>query len=75
MAAAGLPRSRHETSAEFVVRVLHRLDLDPRAIGELAALYREARFSDHQLGEEARERARAALERLHADLPAAGSVR
>lgn len=75
MAAAGLPRERHETSMEYVVRVLHRLDLDPRAIGELATLYREARFSEHPVHEEARTRARAALDMLHADLTASGATR
>jgi hypothetical protein len=38
------------------------------AIDELAALYREARFSRHELGEHQRDRAVAALRRLHADL-------
>jgi hypothetical protein len=67
---AGLPRARHETSAEFTVRVLHALDLDPHAIGELARLYREARFSEHELGEDVRARAREALRLLERDLGA-----
>ena len=71
VADAGLPRSPHETSAEFTVRVLHVLDLDPRAIGQLAALYREARFSEHPLTENARSAARDALARLQDDLAAA----
>ena len=75
VAAAGLPPRRFETSAEFTVRVLHRLDLDPRAIGELAGLYREARFSEHELGEDARTAARSALERLHEDLRRVGAGR
>lgn len=68
IAEAGVPSRPSETSAEFTVRVLHELDLDPRAIEQLARLYREARFSTHQLGEDARARATAALETLHADL-------
>ncbi|QNN51765.1 DUF4129 domain-containing protein [Nocardioides mesophilus] len=75
IAAAGLPRLRHETSAEYVVRVLHRLDLDPRTIGRLAALYREARFSEHPMGEDARAGAREALERLHDELRQSGALR
>lgn len=67
-AEAGLPREEWETSAEFTVRVLRTLDLDPRGVGTLARLYREARFSDHELGEDARQAARAALQRLHSDL-------
>ncbi len=75
VAEAGMPRGRAETSAEFTVRVLHGLDLDPRAIGELARLYREARFSEHPLGEEARSTARAALVRLQDDLAAVRGAR
>lgn len=68
IAAAGLPPGPSETSTEFTIRVLHALDLDPRAIERLAQLYREARFSRHPLGEDARAQALAALEALHADL-------
>jgi hypothetical protein len=68
IAAAGLPRQPAETSSEFTVRVLKTLDVDPRAIGELARLYREARFSDHELQESQRTAARSALQRLHSDL-------
>lgn len=75
VADAGVPPRRHETSTEFTVRVLHALDVDPRALGELAALYREARFSEHDLGEPARTKAQAALEQLHEDLRAVGGVR
>jgi hypothetical protein len=75
VADAGLPRKAHETSVEFTVRVLHVLDLDPHAIGELAGLYREARFSEHPLTEDARTAARDALTRLQDDLAAARSVR
>ena len=39
--------------------------LDPQAITELTALYREARFSDHLLDESDRRAALDALERLH----------
>jgi hypothetical protein len=68
VAAAGLPRSPWETSAEYTVRILHALDLDPRAIGALSQLYREARFSEHELDETARTTARSALQQLHSDL-------
>ena len=67
---AGVPPRRSDTSAEFVQRVLRSLDLDPRAVATLAALYREARFSEHLVGEDARTAARAALESLHDDLAA-----
>ncbi len=68
IADAGLPRDPAETSTEFTVRVLHALDLDPHAIGTLAALYREARFSRHRLDETARTTAAGMLELLHRDV-------
>lgn len=71
VAAVGLPRAPWETSAELTLRVLHTLDVDPRAIGTLGRLYREARFSEHELGEDARASALAALRQLHADLQVA----
>lgn len=67
-AASGMPRLGWETSAEFTVRMLKALDVDPLAAAELAELYRLARFSSHDLGEEQRDRARAALGRLHDDV-------
>jgi hypothetical protein len=72
--AAGVEPRRSETSAEFVVRTLRAIDVDPRPIGALAALYREARFSDHELGEERRTAAREALQSLHDDLSNRGAV-
>ena len=68
VAEAGVRREPWETTAELTVRVLKLLDLDPRAIGRLADLYREARFSRHELGEPERTAARSALHRLHSDL-------
>jgi len=67
---AGVPPRRSDTSTEFVQRALRSLDLDPRPVAMLAALYREARFSEHPVGENARDAARAALESLHDDLAA-----
>ncbi|HEY7627098.1 MAG TPA: DUF4129 domain-containing protein [Ilumatobacteraceae bacterium] len=61
---AGLPRSESETSAEYVERVVAASSVDPVPIGELAALYREARFSRHDLNDEHRTRAFAALSRV-----------
>lgn len=65
VAAAGLERDPANTSLEFTERVLARYTVDPEAITELAALYREARFSDHQLDESHRRTALDALDRLH----------
>ena len=71
VAAAGLPRHLAETSAEYTTRVLASYALDPSAIVELAALYREARFSLHALGQADRDRAVIALRNVHASLAAA----
>lgn len=71
--SVGLQRHLADTSAEFTERVLARYSVDSRAIGELAALYREARFSTHPLDESARTAALDALDRLHQSLAAAAT--
>jgi hypothetical protein len=67
-ASTGLPRDPAETSTEYTARVLATWDVDPARLDDLAALYREARFSTHELHEEHRHRAIADLLVLHADL-------
>ncbi len=67
-AATGLPRHPSETSSEYTERVLGTWPVDGLALSDLAGLYREARFSRHDLGEPARARAIAALRVLHSDL-------
>ena len=68
VAAAGLTEDRSRTSSEVVARVLGHYDVDADALAELAALYREARFSEHALSEAHRARARDALTTVHVDL-------
>ena len=68
VAATGLPRDPAETSTEFTERVIGAWDVDRLRLGDFAALYREARFSVHELGEAHRERALLDLETLHTDL-------
>jgi hypothetical protein len=68
-AAAGIVRDEWETSAEFTLRVLDLVDADSGQVARLAALYREARFSDHPIEEPARAAALAALDAIHASLP------
>lgn len=60
-ATVGLERLDAETSAEYTERVVASSSVDPAPIGELAALYREARFSGHDLDDRHRERALSAL--------------
>ncbi len=74
VAATGLPRDPAETSTEFTERVIGTWDIDRLRLGDLAALYREARFSVHELDESHRERAVRDLEALHADLARVVSV-
>jgi hypothetical protein len=74
-ADAGVRRRPWETSAEFTLRVLDLVDADASAVTRLAALFREARFSDHPLGEPQRAEAIAALDAIHAHLGAAGAPR
>lgn len=61
---AGLPRLVAETSAEYTERVVASSSVDAAPIGELAALYREARFSGHSLSDEHRNRALSALQQV-----------
>jgi hypothetical protein len=67
-AATGLPRLPAETSTEYTERVIGVWPVDAHRLGDLAALYREARFSVHELGEDHRQRAIADLRVLVADL-------
>lgn len=64
------PHRPEETPSELVERALASYHLDREAIGRLAALYREARFSTHPVTEEHREEAADCLRRLLAPLGA-----
>ncbi len=72
-AAAGVVRRPAETPTEFVVRFLHTLDVDPRPVAQLAGLYREARFSTHPMGADARRQAEDALAAVHEELSRTGA--
>ena len=63
--AAGLARRPWETSSEFTMRVLDLVDAYEPAVSRLGALYREARFSEHDLTESARQEALDALDTIH----------
>jgi len=68
VAAAGLPPLASETSAELTARVLDAALADRAAVLDLADRYREARFSEHPIGERERELALETLGRIHASL-------
>ena len=72
--AAGIEREPSDTAAELTERVLAEHHVDPAALATLAALYREARFSDHEMGEDTRRAAIEALETVHTELGRRGSV-
>lgn len=65
---AGVERKPSDTAAELTERVLAEYQVDPTALARLAGLYREARFSEHEMGEGARRDAIVALDRVHDDL-------
>lgn len=67
---AGLVRDPAATPAETTARVLRSYDVDTAAIEALAALYREARFSVHDMGETHRQQAQAALTEIRRELRA-----
>jgi hypothetical protein len=71
---AGVPSYPAETSTEFTTRVLGALAFDPAMINGFAFLYREARFSRHELGEPARRAAIAALRSLYDDIGASDTL-
>jgi hypothetical protein len=69
-ADAGTHRAAPDTPSELAGRLIDRHPVSSGPLLRLADLYREARFSRHQLPESARAEARAALEQLRAELEA-----
>jgi hypothetical protein len=67
-AEAGTARRPAETAAELTTRVLQQHRVTAGTLRQLADLYREARYSSHLLGDDAREQARAALARVRREL-------
>ncbi|HEV7657251.1 MAG TPA: DUF4129 domain-containing protein [Mycobacteriales bacterium] len=69
-ADAGTHRAAPDTPSELAGRLIDRHGVSSGPLLRLAELYREARFSRHQLPESARTEAREALERLRGELEA-----
>jgi len=63
-AVVGLPARPAETAAEYAARIAAELDVPGGELDRLADLYREARFSRHEVGEPERAEARTLLHRL-----------
>jgi hypothetical protein len=72
-AAAGTARRPSQTPTQLVTRVLAEHLVTREALDRLVELYREARYSQHVLGAQARAEARTALERVRRELT--GGVR
>jgi hypothetical protein len=65
---AHVARRPWETSSEFTLRLLEAVSADVDAVSRLEALYREARFSEHEIDESHRQAAVGALRAIHASL-------
>jgi hypothetical protein len=65
-------RKPWETSSEFTLRLLDAVSADAASVARLEQLYREARFSTHEIDESRRESAVEALEAIHASLGVRG---
>jgi hypothetical protein len=64
----GAARRPWETSSEFTMRLLDAVSADPRAVVALEQLFREARYSDHEMTEGSRQAAVEALRGIHASI-------
>jgi MFS family permease len=64
LAKQGLPRRATETPFEYLVRILERA----RPAARLTALFEQAKFSDHKIGEDMAREALGALRDLRAEL-------
>ncbi|WP_408635507.1 DUF4129 domain-containing protein [Phytohabitans suffuscus] len=69
-AAAGTPRKATDTSTDLVTRLLGEHNVSGDVLASFADVYREARYATHAVDERMREQARAALQRLRAELTA-----
>jgi hypothetical protein len=69
-ADAGTPRHPGDTPGDLVGRLLAEQQVDAGVLVDLAAVYRRARYASHTVDEDMRVDARAALQRLRADLAA-----
>ncbi len=72
-AAAGVPRERWETSSEFTQRVLTMIGASPGAVASLGDVFREARFSKHEVGEDLRDFAVELLREIHETMHKSGA--
>ena len=74
VAKAGVERSPWETPSELATRALRDLDVPETATQRLLSVYREARYSRHELNEESRTEAADALREIRAALGPVGAT-
>ena len=67
-AAAGTRREPADTPGDLVARMLAAHQVSGAVLDRLATAYRRARYAPHEIGEELRDEARAALRQMHAEL-------
>jgi Domain of unknown function (DUF4129) len=73
-AAAGTPRRIGDSPTDLVSRLLATHDVSADVLAALAEVYREARYATHPVDERMRTQARAALQRIRAELTAGASA-
>jgi len=74
LAAHRLPRRAAEAPLEYLARMLAELEVSDRAARRLTGLFERAKFSQHAVGQEMKDDAIAALERVRDDLLAAQAL-
>lgn len=67
-AAAGTPRRISDSPTDLVLRLLSEHRVSPAVLDGFAEVYREARFATHQIDEDTRTAASAALHQVRAEL-------
>jgi uncharacterized protein DUF4129 len=70
LGARGILEQDALTPRELEDLAIHRLGVSPESSDALTGLFEEARYSEHSLGDEDRERAVRSLERIRSDLGA-----
>jgi hypothetical protein len=68
LAAAGIPRAAAEAPREYLGRVAGAMEIDPKPLGTLTALFEAAKFSVREFDASGRQRAVTALHDLQAEL-------
>ena len=74
LAAHGIPRRPSDAPHEYLSRVLNDLSVSPESVRRLTALFERAKFSQHEVGEEMKDEAIAALQTMQDELRVAEAL-